>query len=504
MGEVVENEIEEPNVKRAKQSENNEDRLSDLPDCVLIHLMSFVPTKDAVRTCVLSRRWKNLWKRLPTLILHSSHFGLKALFNKFVPKVLSFRDDSVPVHHFDFYANWRVPPQLVKSFLSYVLSHNVQRLKLAVNCNIYLPPGLFFCQTLTSLDLSVFNRFNSFPTSLNLPALTSLRLYNFVFGDSELLEPFSSCTKLMTLVIHNCDVMDTQTLCISNATLVNLTVHDSTHQAYSLVLSTPNLCSFVFSGVPAQQISGSLHSWSLSVLSLVKEVNIDVDDWFVSSYLESVALKEENINVDESPYLETAFTMNCWLQVFANVTTLTLSSSTLQIFSIISDYVKMAPSMSKLMSLIVKVKKPPYQKPQKASKSRKAQLKPYSPVPEEVVDYLIQDSPSVGITIIDSQSYLKSTKLPSSQLAGVYEDELAEMRTVISKFEADLQELKEKREHMDNMMQTVMSKFEADLQELKEKMEHMDNKLKLEKMEKEKEKEKEKKKQRKRKKKKTL
>ncbi|XP_061371748.1 F-box/LRR-repeat protein At3g26922-like [Gastrolobium bilobum] len=408
MGGVVENEIEEPNVKRGKQSENNEDRLSDLTDCVLIHLMSFVPTKDAVRTCVLSRRWKDLWKRLPTLVLHYSHFGAVARLNKFVARVLSFRDGSVPVHHFDIYFNGRVPPQHVKRVLRYALSHNVKQLKLSFDCDLdWQPPGLFFCQTLTSLDLEVFSRFNSFPKSLNLPALTSLRLYNFVFGDSELLEPFSSCPKLKTLVIDNCDVRDTQTLCISNATLVNLTVCSIKRQAYSLVLSTPNLCSFVFSGIPAQQISGSLHSFSSSVLSLVKELNIDVNDWFVSSYLELESImRKGNINVGKwrTPYLETAYTMNCWLHIFANVTTLTLSSSALQIFSLVTDWLNAntaAPCLSNLKSLIVKLKKLPYQKPRKASKSRKAQLKASSPVPDGVVDYLIQNSPSAGITIID-------------------------------------------------------------------------------------------------------
>ncbi|XP_061371781.1 F-box/LRR-repeat protein At3g26922-like isoform X2 [Gastrolobium bilobum] len=366
---VVENESEEPNMKRAKQSENNEDRLSDLPDCVLIHLMSFVPTKDAIRTCVLSRRWKNLWKQLPSLILHSSHFGLKALFYKFVPRVLSFRDYSVPVHHFDFDVSGRVPPQLVKRVLRYALSHNVQQLKLSVDCDLDLPRSLFFCQTLTSLDLSVNSRFNSLPKSLNLPALTSLRLHNFVFGDGELLEPFSSCTKMKTLVIDNCDVRDTQTLCISNATLVNMTVCSIISQAYSLVLSTPNLCSFVFSAF--------------------KGGNINVGEWATS-------------------YLETAFTMNCWLHTFANVRTLTLSSSTLQIFSLVTDWLNTntsAPCLSNLKSLIVKVKEPPYQKPRKASKSRKAKLKPYSPVPEGVVDYLIQNSSSARVTIIDLQSH---------------------------------------------------------------------------------------------------
>jgi hypothetical protein len=34
----------------------------DLPDCLLQHMLSFLPAQAAVRTCVLARRWRHLWK----------------------------------------------------------------------------------------------------------------------------------------------------------------------------------------------------------------------------------------------------------------------------------------------------------------------------------------------------------------------------------------------------------------------------------------------------------
>ncbi|KAL3023965.1 hypothetical protein AAZX31_04G093900 [Glycine max] len=54
-------------MKRRKRS-NGQSR----NDCVLLHILTFLNAKHGVRTCVLSTRWKDLLKRLPSLILHLS------------------------------------------------------------------------------------------------------------------------------------------------------------------------------------------------------------------------------------------------------------------------------------------------------------------------------------------------------------------------------------------------------------------------------------------------
>ncbi|EEC67843.1 hypothetical protein OsI_35456 [Oryza sativa Indica Group] len=41
--------------------------INALPEEVLQHVMSFLPAKQAVRTCVLARRWRHLWKSMPAL-----------------------------------------------------------------------------------------------------------------------------------------------------------------------------------------------------------------------------------------------------------------------------------------------------------------------------------------------------------------------------------------------------------------------------------------------------
>ncbi|XP_027150820.1 F-box/LRR-repeat protein At3g26922-like isoform X4 [Coffea eugenioides] len=50
------------------EDDDDVDRISDLPESVLSHILSRLPTTlDAVRTCVLSRKWEKQWKNVYNL-----------------------------------------------------------------------------------------------------------------------------------------------------------------------------------------------------------------------------------------------------------------------------------------------------------------------------------------------------------------------------------------------------------------------------------------------------
>lgn len=58
----------------------SEDRISNLPGAILTHLLSFVSTREYVRTSTLSTRWKSVWPLVPTLDLSEMHFYMKEIF----------------------------------------------------------------------------------------------------------------------------------------------------------------------------------------------------------------------------------------------------------------------------------------------------------------------------------------------------------------------------------------------------------------------------------------
>ncbi|KAF2549482.1 hypothetical protein F2Q70_00024166 [Brassica cretica] len=65
------------------------DRISSLPDGVIIHILSFLPLEKSAQTLVLSKRWRILFAFSPTLdLLPYGDDMLLPRFLKFVERVL--------------------------------------------------------------------------------------------------------------------------------------------------------------------------------------------------------------------------------------------------------------------------------------------------------------------------------------------------------------------------------------------------------------------------------
>ncbi|KAM0893205.1 hypothetical protein ACQ4PT_025287 [Festuca glaucescens] len=195
------------------------DRLSELPDDVLGHVLSFLPTKPAGRAAALSRRWRHVFSSVNTVsfeeqasaradgwntFYHDSHETktYSAALLKDVWSALVCRRRCagfhVPLRRFRIAFNschrWNRPH--VDQWLSYVLRHSRKELHLDLCFRLgptcahrghdddrrrltpgswyQLPRGLFSCTAMCSLSLSYCAL--NLPAAINLPFLETLRL----------------------------------------------------------------------------------------------------------------------------------------------------------------------------------------------------------------------------------------------------------------------------------------------------------------------------------------
>ncbi|CAL4984056.1 unnamed protein product [Urochloa decumbens] len=72
------------------------DRISALPDELLLHIMHLLTMQEAMQTTLLSRRWRNLWASLMWLSFDAAKFGSMRTYRKFVNNALTIRS-SLPV-----------------------------------------------------------------------------------------------------------------------------------------------------------------------------------------------------------------------------------------------------------------------------------------------------------------------------------------------------------------------------------------------------------------------
>ncbi|XP_071679574.1 F-box/FBD/LRR-repeat protein At3g52680-like [Lolium perenne] len=128
-----------------------EDRIGVLPDDILRLVLSFLPSRESVCTCVLARRWRNLWKSVPTVVFYGEEEA------RFVTSLLLLRDRA-PLHEFVFISFLDGTPQDAELWLRYAASCQVKVLRLAVHRydfteRLWLPGMALVCHQLTTLDI---------------------------------------------------------------------------------------------------------------------------------------------------------------------------------------------------------------------------------------------------------------------------------------------------------------------------------------------------------------
>ncbi|GJZ44784.1 probable alpha,alpha-trehalose-phosphate synthase [UDP-forming] 7 [Tanacetum coccineum] len=232
---------------------DNLDRLSSLPEELISNILSLMPTKFAVQTCILSKRWIYSWTFVHNLDLDFDDFYHGNRFSKFMDQALElfnpFQVKKIRMIVFSLC----IPTSVVLKWISKAVTFNVSELDIEVT-DVELPLSLFTCKTLTKFRLHYSYPQFSLPdcvSSINLPNLITLDI-------NVASEPFYDAVKLihccpilvnLSLKIKWWDDKEDYTFNIPTLKRLKLSIFRSSLMVNKVILNVPNLECLIVDGV---------------------------------------------------------------------------------------------------------------------------------------------------------------------------------------------------------------------------------------------------------------
>ncbi|CAK9146874.1 unnamed protein product [Ilex paraguariensis] len=157
--------------------------INNLPDSILLHILSFLEMKYVMRTSVVSKRWEDLWVSVPNLIFSLTESDVKSQIR--LDKIMNFVDrilllhDSPKIQKFSLTCTeWSrcLNCYRFNSWLCSLVKHNVEQLKIDFRMDVQQfkwPKVLVTCKSLVELHLEqkFYVRFPSYVYFPNLKVL---------------------------------------------------------------------------------------------------------------------------------------------------------------------------------------------------------------------------------------------------------------------------------------------------------------------------------------------
>ncbi|XP_074305353.1 F-box protein At4g22280-like isoform X2 [Silene latifolia] len=242
-------------------SESCLDRISSLPDDVLGHVLSFLPTRFAVSTSILSTRWRHLFTLTTCLSFEDEIFSgpkekneiIEAAqrFKEFTDKVLELHQIS-PIMKFSLVCTGTYDNSDLNRWVSNALKKGVQELHYEFSNMIdCMPDGFFTCETLVRLNFKrkgYVHNCIEIPLSPRLPKLKILHLGNIIFFDFNSMERlFSSCELLQKLTLECCQCGTDGHATYRTGLLKVLTIRRCSFDRGTFEIDAPNLAHLEYS-----------------------------------------------------------------------------------------------------------------------------------------------------------------------------------------------------------------------------------------------------------------
>jgi len=300
------------------KSDEEHDRLSNLSDELILHILSFLSTKESYRTSVLSKRWELICTKIPNLDFEllevsdpTSSKSIQSVYAALLRRTENIRKLSL-------LSNNGCQSYDVHLWVSKALELNVQELD--VECWHLDKPTLLPLRLSMSKSLVVLKfrgetqpRLNS-SSVVNFPSLKVLHIQctmlNSIMDDHseyDLSNFLACCPQLEELLLHDCFKQP-----------INISFHSLKRLYLYLIMPVPD------SNIGPLQINAP----SLEVLSIV-------DSSLTPRKYELINLSNldrATLHISKHPDFNSLYTL---LKGFSNVKSLTISSETIHVSFII-------------------------------------------------------------------------------------------------------------------------------------------------------------------------
>ncbi|XP_030487741.2 probable FBD-associated F-box protein At1g32375 isoform X1 [Cannabis sativa] len=219
-----------PEKKRMKTKSiaEAEDRISQLPEAIIVHILSFLPTMNVVQTCILSKRWKFIWFSVPKLFFSDTSTTAPKFqrFHNYVDNCLEHRkrglyfiaDSAVTSFKLQLKCCLRSKTRSLDKWLNFAVLNKVKELSVDLNPGkgknygyyyYCLPRIVVNLRALTILELSGIELGYSFSfPCLKLLSLKDVRLADNVKNDV-ISKSLLDCLSLEKLFLTSCHSLST-------------------------------------------------------------------------------------------------------------------------------------------------------------------------------------------------------------------------------------------------------------------------------------------------------
>ncbi|XP_065859054.1 putative F-box/FBD/LRR-repeat protein At5g22670 [Euphorbia lathyris] len=263
----------ENEINRIKSGEENEDRISALPDVLIHRILSLLPTTDSVKTMVLSKSWKYRWTRVSVLkfVYNTCIYNGMSIdqFSNFIDKTLNLHDDCSNIDKFVIkmtsYSE-RIPNK--DRWIRFAVKKHVKELIvfLTINSPYPLPEFLFNNSSLVKLKLLYCDLMPI--GNVNWGSVKILRLYDCALQKGGIENVLSGTPMLEYLELHRCNLFDAVVIASKSVKILLLDSFNSNN----IEISCPN--------VERLRISGLIGLTSPKLMNLRSSVYVTFDFFY--------------------------------------------------------------------------------------------------------------------------------------------------------------------------------------------------------------------------------